>query len=453
MNDVLTEPETFIKGMQNLQASETNPFPCDVFPEPIQDIIYATNESLKFPIDYVGASILYAASVAIGNTCKSNKLWIENCVLFMALIGRAGITKSHPLEFVLNPINKKDDISFLEYENKLKEYEKAISLSKNERESQGIDEPEKPILNKYLVSDTTPEALYSVHSFNKRGLGVYVDEMSGWFKNFNRYNSSGEQEQWNSIWSGKSINIDRKNGNSIRISKPFISVCGTIQTSIIDDMAKNNRGLNGFTDRFLFVMPEGLKKEAWSNKKLDPIYSNNWENIITKLLDIKPNIDNEGNPTPNILDFSNEANEILMEWQSNNTNLCNETEDQMLAGIYSKFDIHILRISLILQLLQYACGEDISEINIKAIQGAIKLTEYFKTTAKNVYDIISNSSPLDKLPSNKKQFYEALPEVVKTGEAIELAIQFNIRSRTVNNFIKNKTFFYKIDYGKYEKVL
>src|SRR5690606_26474477 len=71
----LDNPATFINHIEELkktveaeQKAKQNPFPVEVFPKPIQEIITATNESLNFPIDFIGASILYAVSVSIGNT-------------------------------------------------------------------------------------------------------------------------------------------------------------------------------------------------------------------------------------------------------------------------------------------------------------------------------------------------------------------------------------------------
>ena len=70
-------PEEFIKRDEELtkeleeraKAKENN-FPVEVFPPVIRNIIKATHQNLNYPVDFTGASILYAASVAIGNTVK-----------------------------------------------------------------------------------------------------------------------------------------------------------------------------------------------------------------------------------------------------------------------------------------------------------------------------------------------------------------------------------------------
>src|SRR5690606_13025542 len=102
---------------------------------------------------------------------------------------RAGTNKSHPISFALKPIEQRDNYKFQRYQKDRAEYEAIVQLSKKEKEAQGItDDPPKPQWEQLLVTDFTPEALTDVHKFNKRGIGVYADELASWFKNFNRYN-------------------------------------------------------------------------------------------------------------------------------------------------------------------------------------------------------------------------------------------------------------------------
>ncbi|MGM0569051.1 MAG: DUF3987 domain-containing protein, partial [Elusimicrobiota bacterium] len=226
-------------------------FPVEVFPEDVREVIRATNECLNYPLDFISASILYAASVAIRKKAKvkTPNGWYERAVIYIALVGRPGTNKSHPLSFALEPIRKQDKQAHQEYDQEKSEFEYAQSLSKKERENEGLSEPEEPILTKRIVNDITPEALASVHKNNPEGLGVYVDELAGWLKNFNRYSSGGEQEFWLSCFSRKPIIIDRKTSQPIRVDDPFISVAGTIQPGVLNEFSKENRTSNGFIDR------------------------------------------------------------------------------------------------------------------------------------------------------------------------------------------------------------
>jgi hypothetical protein len=454
VDDIKAEAKQLIEHGDEIQRRKINRFPVEVFPLPIQQVITATNENLNFPVDFIGASMLYAVSVAVGNThsVEVKKGFQESAVLYLAIVGRAGTTKSHPLSFALQPIVEQDKRTYRQYEQKRQQYEQAINLSKKEREQQAIDEPTKPVLQKFLLSDFTPEALAEVHKFNKRGIGVYVDELAGWFKNFNRYNKGSEMEFWLSQWSGKPINIDRKTGEPIFIPLPFISVAGTIQNGILNELAKDSRTQNGFIDRILFVIPDNIKKESWSETDLPPIVTENWERVISNLLSLSITNDDTLNPSPEVLKFTPEAKKVLFEWQKANTDQCNKAENEALSGIFSKMDMYVLRLALILEMMRFACDEsDKQAVSIEAVQGAVKLVEYFKSSAVKVNSILSNASPLDKHPADKQDLYNALPDTFSTETGLQIAEGLGVAERTYKYFLNEKELFTRIRWGIYQK--
>lgn len=454
VEDIKTEAEQLLKQGNEAQERKANRFPVEVFPLPVQQVITATNENLNFPIDFIGASLLYAVSVAVGNThsVEVKKGFQQSAVLYLAIVARAGTTKSHPLSFALHPIVEQDKRTYRQYEQQRQEYEQAVSLSKKEREQQAIDEPIKPVWQKFLLSDFTPEALAEVHKFNKRGIGVYVDELAGWFKNFNRYNKGSEMEFWLSQWSGKPINIDRKTGEPVFIPLPFISVAGTIQKGILNELAKDSRTQNGFIDRILFVIPDNIQKEYWSETDLPPVVSENWERIISNLLNLSVSNDDTLNPSPEVLRFTPDAKKVLFEWQKANTDQCNEAENEALSGIFSKMDMYVLRLALILEMLRYACNEsDKQAVSIEAVQGAVKLVEYFKNSAVKVNSILSNASPLDKHPADKQNLYKALPDTFTTEIGLQIAEGLGVAERTFKYFLNEKDLFTRLSRGEYEK--
>jgi hypothetical protein len=452
LNVILEHSNEMLQKGNEIQERKANRFPVAVFPLPIQQIIIATNENLNYPIDFIGASLLYAVSVAVGNThsVEVKKGFQQSAVLYLAIVGRAGTTKSHPLSFALQPIVEHDKSTYREYEQQRQEYEKAVIQSKKDK--QLIDEPIKPIWHKFLLSDFTPEALAEVHKLNKRGIGVYVDELAGWFKNFNRYNKGSEMEFWLSQWSGKPINIDRKTGEPVFIPLPFISVAGTIQNSILYELAKDSRTQNGFIDRILFVIPDNIQKEYWSETDLPHVVTENWKCIISNLLSLSVTNDDTLNPSPEVLKFTPEAKKVLFEWQKANTDQCNEAENEAISGIYSKMDMYVLRLALILEMMRFACNEGNKQaVSMEAVRGAIKLVEYFKSSAVKVNSILSNASPLAKHPADKQALYKALPDTFTTETGLQIAEGLEVAERTFKYFLKEKELFSRIRWGEYEK--
>jgi hypothetical protein len=372
----------------------------------------------------------------------------------MALVGRSGTNKTHPLSFALNPIFDRDKKTYHEYEVRKQEYDKFCSLSAKDKKDQGIEEQPKPVWEKNIISDFTPEALAQVHKFNKRGIAVYIDELAGWFKNFNRYNSGSEMEFWLSSWSCKPINIDRKSGDPVFIASPFIPVVGTIQNKVLVEMSKNGRNDNGFIDRILFAFPDNLSKPYWSDKELDQDITDSWFEIITNIFNINLQLDEYLNPVSNILVFDKEAKDVLYNWQIFNTDLANNTVNEDLSGIYSKLENYLIRLSLILEIANYACNIEtpVYIIGVDSVNGAIKLIEYFRKTAVKVNAIINNDNIESKLTQDKIDLLKSLPDNFTTNEAIIIGNDIRMNEKFVKRFISDTSLFTRTSHGNYSKL-
>ena len=74
-------------------------FPIDVFTKSLQALILELNRTSNYPKNYAAASILAAASSAIGKTVqvKVMNTWFEQAVIYLVLSGRAGINKQHSI--------------------------------------------------------------------------------------------------------------------------------------------------------------------------------------------------------------------------------------------------------------------------------------------------------------------------------------------------------------------
>lgn len=436
-----------------------NPFPVDAFPRAIQEIINATNECLSYPFDFIGTSMLYAASIALGNTYRVEVRngWQESAVIFAANVGRPGTNKTHPLAFALQPIQRLQEQKYAEYLNNKKEYERLSKLTREQRQEMGEEDPVKPYFEKYTISDFTPEALAVVHKNNRRGLGVYVDELAGWFKSFNRYHKGPDAERWLSAWSCKPIDVDRVSGEPNLIVLPFISVGGNIQPSVLNELADNGRSQNGFIDRMLFAFPQGLQKPYWNEKEIQPAVIEQWNSILMKILSIEQRYNAYDNPEPEIIRFSPEAYAALSEWQRINTDLVNSAENDAVSGIYTKLEIYAIRLALIFEALAWASSgaeDPMQLVGLASVRSALQLIEYYRATAKKVHVIVSSNNPLDKLPENQRQFYEALPDKFTKEDAKTLARQLKIPEDTMNKWLSafTGTLLKRIKKGHYEKL-
>jgi hypothetical protein len=270
-------------------------FPLGAMPMKIQRIVREANECYGYPVDYLAGAMLVAVGLGIGNThfARLKGKWDESAILFMALVGRPGACKSHPLNFAIRPFTELDGKATRAYVKECEEYERQRELPMKERTD---PHPVVPVCKRFLISDATPEAMLLIHSQNLRGILMWNDELAGWFKNFNRYNKGSDEEYWLKLFNANPSFSDRKGvKNSVYISRPFISVVGTIQNGILNELAQGSRTSNGFIDRLLFVMPGNQDKQPWSDREPSFDIEAAWADIIGRLVAMPYETDDDGN--------------------------------------------------------------------------------------------------------------------------------------------------------------
>jgi len=432
-----------------LKEKKGNPFPVEVFPKALQEVAFEANNKYQFSLDYLGSGMLSAASVAIGTSYKVNVKygWDEKVNLFTVIVGRPGDSKSHALNFCFKPIHIRESIFFKEYENQLALYEKSILDNSESKERTKI-----PILKKYLISDFTPEALIIAHKNNLRGLCIYVDELNGWLKNFNRYNSSGEAETYLSLWSGTTISSDRASSKSIRVDDPFIGVIGSSQIAVLKEFAKDGRNTNGFMDRLLFVYPEEQKTLKWNIDRVDEILLQNYFAIISNLIDL----DFDENNNSNILPIEKTAKEYLFNWQNNRPE---EYFFEYERSIEIKLQQYVIRFALILQLIHSTVNnQPKNEVELFAIKGGIKLFKYFYHTAIRVRNEVVKKNYYETLTELQKNILKDLKDKFSTAEGIKIACKKingkpRISERQFKTYLKDTKLFKRTSHGNYEKLL
>ena len=434
-----------------LKHKETkgNLFPIEIYPKAAQEIIIEIHNKHLFPIDYLGAGLLSAASASIG---KSHKLevkhgWQEKVNLFMVIVGQPGDAKTQALKFCFHPIQLRENQLFTEYENELAEFERS-----NSEGSESKQKEKKPVLKRFLLSDFTPEALILNHACNKRGICVFVDELNGWLKNFNRYNSSGEAETYLSLWSGTQITTDRASGKSLRLEDPCLSVIGSTQISVLKDFGKDGRATNGFMDRLLFVYPNNEKVLRWNIQQVNKVLFNNYTTIIHNLIDL-------GGDDPSasrILTMEKEAKEYLFEWQNNRPDKFFFDYER---SIEIKLQQYVLRFALILQLIQSTVENNpIEEVTIKSIKGAIQLFDYFYHNAIQVRVEILKKNYFETLTELQKNILNELPKTFATAEGIKIACKLidgksRVSDRQFKTYLKDPKLFKRLAHGSYEKIV
>ncbi len=424
--------------------NDSNPFPVDVFPEPMQDIINEINKVLLAPLDFVAAAVLWNVSVAIGNTYKAYAMKgrSESAILYITLVGSPGSNKTFPLKFLMKGLEEKNEELNRVYKAELKLWKEATSKHKKNEPL-----PEKPVRKQYIIMDTTPEALLGVLQNNPRGLGGYYDELTGWYGNFNQYNKGNEKALWLSGWNGGQYIVNRKQSDDIFIKDFFVSIIGGIQPDPLIKLVSET-GRDGFIDRILFTILENEPPLKFKDEQISDRVLEDWDTIIERVI--------EANTSGATIDIplSSEAKEVWTPW-FNDTHEKALQEPDAIAGIHMKMVSYSIRFALILELCNWACkdqGLPPKEINKKSITGALELCKYFTNTAIKVYDMVSGSDGMKFKNETQRNIYNDLPNNFSTSDAKAVAKKHGLAERTIGNWLNDRSIYKRIAHGKYEKV-
>ena len=411
-------------------------FPIRVFPQVLKEIINEVSRVVGVPADYVGGSILFALSVAIGNSIKVSPRQGQEfiCSLFMALVGRPGIGKTPVLNWVLGPLNKRDSEAYDRYVSEVSHWEQ------NDRSGT------KPVFRQHLISDFTTEAMIKGLVNNPKGLGVYSDELASWYGGFNAYRKGNDEAAWLSLFNGQPIRKNRATDDPVLIKTPFASVIGGIQPGVLSDLVKG-KVKNGFIDRILFCFPESTKTARYSEEEINKVVTDNWADLIDHITNVYKHTAH-----PIVLPFSPGAKKRWIEFYNENADEMNRVSDWE-AGVLAKLGLYVPRLALILEVASTAMEGGLDSISPESLEGAIELSAYFKKTTARVREQAHFSDPVSDLGMKKQIAYSALPGQFRTKEGVEVAKRNDVPERTFKRWLNDKTFFEKIEKGLYRKII
>ena len=415
---------------------ESIPFPSEVFPEQIRQIINRTRTCLNFPLDYICPALIFASSIALGNAIavEIKKGWKEKAIFYMAIVGEPGTNKSSCLEFAIEPLRKIDRDNLKTYKKKLKQYE----ATKNDPDNN----IEQPVYGQIVLSDITVEGFLKQHLNTPRGLAIYADELMGFVKSFSRYRSGNDEEIWTQLFTGVPIIVNRLHSDSFSVSNPFVGIIGGVQPGLLRKFADGKTD-SGFIYRWLFAYPDKRTFSRFQDDEIDDHTMNQWETIIDTIRRIRYN----GKTT--FIRLSPEAYDLYKQWYNTGRETMEHASTSFI-GITTKMERYCARFALILEVLRYTCGQsDLTSISAQSMKDAFKLTYYFIAGAQKALKKL-HSDPLGALTEKQRSIYLDLPATFTTREGLTTALLHSMSERTFKDWIKTPLF-RKLDYGTYEK--
>ncbi|MEO1633177.1 MAG: DUF3987 domain-containing protein, partial [Bacteroidota bacterium] len=238
----------------------------------------------------IALPVLAVLAAAVGNSYRIGlkRSWSEHSALWCVTVTPSGGSKSPALNAALRPVYGLSREAHEQFEHDYEVYEAAVehynSLSRAQKRAEERPRPPKP--QRYRISDATVESVVERHSDSPRGLLLARDELAGWFASFDRYSSGkgGDMPAWIEMYGGNPVVIDRKTGTkpSLRIERPNVSVCGTIQPGVLREHLTTGHFESGFAMRLLLCEPP-VRVPSWSDADVTHDVSERYERLVRAL--------------------------------------------------------------------------------------------------------------------------------------------------------------------------
>ena len=290
-----------------LEASPRPDFPLGSLPEPLKDWVREVSHSLQVPLGMVATAALCIVATIIQNsaTIVLRPEWIEPLCLFLLVAMESGERKSAVARLAQGALIRheqtqsafmKPEISIAKsllrsLEHQLSQAEKMGEEVKREQLAIEVEEARAaiPVPKRFFVDDITAEQLAATMEEQGEAIAVFSAEASFIETAVGgRYSSNGapNMELVLKSHAGDSYRMDRRNGTSIYLDSPRLTMAMIVQPEVIKDIAaKPGARGKGLLARILWSMPES--RVGYRDINPPPIskaVASQYEELIKKLL-------------------------------------------------------------------------------------------------------------------------------------------------------------------------
>ncbi len=397
------------------QAAESEdlayrPFPVDKLPDPIRGLVDAGARAIGCDPSYLALPLLAAIASAIGNTrrLELKRGWSAPPILWGAIVGESGTAKTPAFKLVMRPVRERQRKALDRYMEAMKELEiefarwekdyAAWKRSKNASDDPPT-RPDSPQTVRFVVSDTTVEALAPILLTNPRGVLLARDELAGWIGSFDRYDAKGkggaDAANWLSMFNAESIIVDRKTGIPRTIHVPQAAVCvsGGIQPVILQRALSIEHRESGLAARLLLTCPP-RKAKQWTEADIDSGAEVELDQLFDRLYELAGTVGDDGDARPVLMRLSSDAKTAWKAYyNAHNVEHADLTGD--MAAAWSKLEEYAARLALVIHLVRWAANDpglaDSEVVDLASMEAGIALTKWFKHEARRTYAVLDET--------------------------------------------------------------
>ena len=333
--DTWPDPTPLPDALPPVQA-----FDPDLLPVALRGWVTDIAHRMQCPPDFPAVGAVVALSSLIGARAvvqpKARDDWQVVPNLWGLIVGRPGVMKSPALGEVLKPLHRLEstereqwqlaheawelDTKVAELASKANERQAANLAAKDPAKARALlaptDQPTEPTMRRYVVSDSTVEALADLLVKNPWGLLIYRDELHGLLCSMDRQGQEGARGFYLTGYDGNQGHpVDRIGRGHSYVPRVCMAMLGGIQPgkvqSYVREAVNGGAGDDGLLQRFgLAVWPDVEREFKLVDRWPDtPAKQAAWA-VFERLNGLLPATDDD----PQEWRFSAEAQAIFYEW-------------------------------------------------------------------------------------------------------------------------------------------
>lgn len=382
--------------------------PVNLLPAALRGWVYDIADRLQVPLEFPAVPAIIAAGAVIGNRVKIQPKrhddWTVVPNLWGAIIGRPGAMKSPAIEQALKPLRRLMAKAAQEYEDAKKIWafdkekrevmtaaikKKMLDAAKKGqdierfREDLMAEEASEPTERRYLVNDTTVEKYGELLNQNPRGLLIFRDELTGWFRSLDDYRRANDRAFYLEAWNGDGSYVyDRIGRGTLKIDNTTTSILGGIQPKPLSQYLQGalgyGEGDDGLMQRFQMSvypdLPSTFKEvDRWPDTKAKEAVFELYQQLDTL-------------PPDQIVRFDDPAQELFSAWLFELRNeICRgDVDNPALISHFAKYANLFPKLALIFHLCE---GRFTSPVSLESAELAAAWCEFLRAHALRIYGL------------------------------------------------------------------
>lgn len=386
------------------------PFDPELLPDALRGWVMDIAERMQCPPDFTAVGAVTALSGLIGARVvvapKQHDDWRVVTNLWGLIVGRPGVMKSPALGEVLKPLHRLEstereqwqaaheawelDTKVAELAGKANEKQAAAVAAKDPGKARAllapVDAPAEPTMRRYVVNDSTQEALADLLVENPWGLLVYRDELHGLLCSMDRQGQEGARGFYLTGYDGNQGHAVARIGRGRSyVPRVCMAMLGGIQPgkvqSYVREVVNGGAGDDGLLQRFgLAVWPDVDREFRLVDRWPDtPAKQAAWA-VFERLNQLQPATDDE----PQEWRFSPEAQSIFYEWLVPfETGIRGDDLHPALVSHLAKWRKLIPALALIFALVDTPDSGGV--IHERELVRALAWSDYLRTHAERLY--------------------------------------------------------------------